>query len=416
MDIKWIGCNPNNYTPGRGGYGKVGGIIIHHAATTDLSAIDATFANPSRQASAHYGIKDGDIHQYVSESDIAWHCGDWYGNEYSVGIEVCNSATGGNWPVSEQSFNTLVKLVANIAKRNGLGRIKFGPDGVYPTLSAHRDWSATACPGDYLYSKMKELEERVNAINYPPAPTVVWESTGTNTLKAKGVGKLVSLPDGKTVKEYADGTIIENIVQKTTVDGVKYYRTEYSKSKGINNGLDSRTFERYEKPAQVEPAPAEQAPAEPTPKPELPAEEPTTPPKEPATPTQEHEDNMDKEHQDNKGDVIAPKEMAGMTTSAREKYLETIEKLDKTVALTTDTAKKIGVTIPMSNKVYDALKKIVCILPLASAFYLSLSQIWGFDFANEVDKTIVLIVNALNGVLGLAVLKSSKDYHKGDVK
>ena len=48
-------ANKANYEVGRAGY-KIKGIVIHHAVTTNISAVDATFANPSRQASAHYTV------------------------------------------------------------------------------------------------------------------------------------------------------------------------------------------------------------------------------------------------------------------------------------------------------------------------------------------------------------------------
>jgi uncharacterized transporter YbjL len=68
----------------------------------------------------------------------------------------------------------------------------------------------------------------------------------------------------------------------------------------------------------------------------------------------------------------------------------------------------------MSNKVYDILKIIaIVILPLVQALYVGLSKIWGFGFGTEIDQTIQLVVAAINTVLGLALVKSSSDYHKG---
>lgn len=73
--------------------------------------------------------------------------------------------------------------------------------------------------------------------------------------------------------------------------------------------------------------------------------------------------------------------------------------------------------IPMSNKVYDILKIVaIVVLPLIQVLYAGLSKIWGFGFGTEVDQTIQLIVGAINTILGLALVKSSTDYHKGDAK
>jgi hypothetical protein len=101
----------------------------------------------------------------------------------------------------------------------------------------------------------------------------------------------------------------------------------------------------------------------------------------------------------------------GLTT---EEWNKIIEKAQKTVELAENTAKKYGVTIPMSNKVYDVLKIIVAvILPVISTLYIGLANIWGFGFGDQVDKTIQLIIAAINALLGMAIVKSSSDYHKG---
>lgn len=100
--------------------------------------------------------------------------------------------------------------------------------------------------------------------------------------------------------------------------------------------------------------------------------------------------------------------------SAKE-YLEIIEKARQSVDLAQDAAQKIGIKIPMSNKVYDVLKVVVAIvLPTLSALYLGLANIWGFGFGEQVDQTIQLIIAVINAVLGIAIVKSSSDYHKGD--
>ena len=67
--IKWIG-SPNHYN-GRLGY-KVTRITLHIMAGY-LTGTDSLFQNPNRQASSTYGIgPNGEIHQYVAESDAPW--------------------------------------------------------------------------------------------------------------------------------------------------------------------------------------------------------------------------------------------------------------------------------------------------------------------------------------------------------
>lgn len=96
-----------------------------------------------------------------------------------------------------------------------------------------------------------------------------------------------------------------------------------------------------------------------------------------------------------------------------DEWNKIIEKAGKTVDLVKDTADKYGLKIPMSNKVYDVLKVVVAIvLPLLSTLYIGLANIWGFGFGEQVDKTIQLIIAAINALLGMAIVKSSSDYHK----
>ena len=59
-------ANGNNYEVGRAEF-KIKGITLHHAVTTSISAVDATFQNPSRRASAQYTVSGKEIHQHVSE-------------------------------------------------------------------------------------------------------------------------------------------------------------------------------------------------------------------------------------------------------------------------------------------------------------------------------------------------------------
>ena len=100
----------------------------------------------------------------------------------------------------------------------------------------------------------------------------------------------------------------------------------------------------------------------------------------------------------------------GLTT---DDWNEIIEKANKTVELASKTASTYGIKVPMSNKVYDVLKVIVAIiLPLVSTLYIGLANIWGFGVGEQFDKTIQLIIAAINALLGMAIVKSSSDYHK----
>lgn len=149
---------------GRAG-NKVNKIVIHHAATTDFDGIARTF-NGTRQASAHYGVgRNNNVDQYVSEDNTAWHAANYPANLTSIGIENVNSSGAPNWDIAPETFNTLVELVRDIARRHGLLPLKVGVN-----LFGHRDFIATACPGQ-LYGRLQELADKVNGGSSAPGPT-----------------------------------------------------------------------------------------------------------------------------------------------------------------------------------------------------------------------------------------------------
>jgi N-acetyl-anhydromuramyl-L-alanine amidase AmpD len=104
--ITWIGCATNNFRPGRPAGQEISAVVIHIIDGSQVGA-DATFLNDalSLVRSAHYSVgHDGAVHQYVKETDTAYHAGviskpSWKGmkktpsggyvnpNYYTIGIE-----------------------------------------------------------------------------------------------------------------------------------------------------------------------------------------------------------------------------------------------------------------------------------------------------------------------------------------
>lgn len=172
---KFIPAPTNEYTVGRAG-GKLNKICIHHAAAFSISTLDNIITSSSRIVTTHYGVSGSEVHQYVRESNAAWHATNWECNKTSIGIETINS-TGrvngrdsdpGSWLVSNDTLNTLIRLVADIAKRNNLGKLVPGKNLVW-----HSMYYATFCPGNYLRSKMQYIADEANKINNPePSYTV----------------------------------------------------------------------------------------------------------------------------------------------------------------------------------------------------------------------------------------------------
>ncbi len=150
-----------NYTVGRSGK-KIKAITIHHmAGVLSAEQCGRIFQDANRQGSAHYGIgNNGEIASYVDENNTAWANSNWNSNCESVTIETSNSSTGGNWLVSDRALNSLIRLVADIAKRNNLGTLVKGKN-----LTWHSMFANTQCPGQYLLSKIDYIISEANKIN-----------------------------------------------------------------------------------------------------------------------------------------------------------------------------------------------------------------------------------------------------------
>lgn len=267
-----VKADPSNYTAGRGGF-KINHITIHHMAGVLTAAqCGAIFARKGRGGSSNYGVgSDGKVGLYVNESDRAWADSNWTSNCTTVSIETSNSATGGNWPVSALTFDKLVLLVADIAKRNGLGRLVPGKN-----LTWHSMYAATACPGDYLRSKMQELADRANAINYPPAPAKPeWKNIEPQEFEAASENTwLYNIVTEARINQYSKGTLI-TLVQSTVWNGTEYLRTQWSKDKGLDNGFKMIDLKKPEPIPTPEPEPEPEPTPEPTPEPEPEPEDPT---------------------------------------------------------------------------------------------------------------------------------------------
>lgn len=153
-------AHSNNYSVGRSGR-KIEKVTIHHmAGVLTAKQCGSIFQNGSRKASANYGVgKDGEIALFVDEANTSYADANWDSNCNSVTIETANNKTGGDWTVSDTVLNSLIKLVADILKRNNLGKAAKGKN-----ITWHSMYSATTCPGNYLKSKMDYIVEEVNKI------------------------------------------------------------------------------------------------------------------------------------------------------------------------------------------------------------------------------------------------------------
>lgn len=163
-------------------------ITIHHCAgNLSVETIGQVFANKSKQASSNYGIgSDGRVGMYVEEKDRSWCSCSGSNDHRAITIEVANCTGAPNWKVSDKAYATLIELVTDICKRNGIEKLiwatsktdrKNHKNGANMTI--HSDFASTSCPGPYLQSKMADIAAQVNAKLAPaPQPTPVPSTDG----------------------------------------------------------------------------------------------------------------------------------------------------------------------------------------------------------------------------------------------
>jgi hypothetical protein len=225
---KYIPASADNYMRGRGGY-KVCKITPHHMACQwSAERCAQSFQVSGRMASANYCIgSDGTIVANVDEENRAWTSSNYYNDCQAITIEIANDNTN-TWTISSKAWNALVNLCVDICKRYGF-RLNY-TGNANGSLTEHRMFAATSCPGPYLHSKMSQLALEVNARldgqtvaptqpSTPNAPSGEKYSAGlpicTNTLSVNCYGT------GKVYKGDWNGTI------GRVIKGAKYpYRVD----------------------------------------------------------------------------------------------------------------------------------------------------------------------------------------------
>lgn len=179
----YTNLSPNCTRPRRG---KIQYITIHCIVGqwTAKQGCDY-FANTKRQASANYVVgKDGSIGLSVDEANRAWTTGgtDSKGNPIRVNgisgadndhsavtIEVASDVFQ-PYAVTDAAYQAVIRLVADIARRNGMKELHWMGDKslvgspAKQNMTAHRWFANKACPGDYLYTRLDDIAAQVNKI------------------------------------------------------------------------------------------------------------------------------------------------------------------------------------------------------------------------------------------------------------
>ena len=260
MTIQWIGANSANYQKGRGGR-QIKYIVLHWVVGR-LEAADATFQDPKRIASAHYGVGDNEIHQYVKDEDTAYHAGNFQVNQESIGIE---HEGGPDLPISEATYFTSATLVADLAKRYAI------PLDI-SNIWLHREIKATQCPGTLDRERIINMAKTINGQGGTMTPSVLVRDV-IKAIYRKMIGR--EIPDGDLANEEAKQpfSVEDTMGRFMSPDFYKLYDLHTSKEvsdsydQGFNDG-------KAQVPISDPTGPPDSPPQDPSP----PGPDPTIPP------------------------------------------------------------------------------------------------------------------------------------------
>lgn len=184
--VNYTKISPNK-TPNRNH--AIDTITIHCVVgQVTVERLGDIFAPTSRQASSNYGVgKDGRIGMYVEEKDRSWCTSNAANDHRAITIEVA-SDTSDPYAVTPAAYESLIKLVADICKRNGIKKLVWSTnknDRVNHlngcNMTVHRDYANKSCPGEYLYSHHQDIANRVNDLLGAKVDTPSTPSKPNNT-------------------------------------------------------------------------------------------------------------------------------------------------------------------------------------------------------------------------------------------
>lgn len=168
-----------NFTPGRVVSGMSYGIdtITLHMVVGHLSlqALANVFKPTSRQASSNYGIDDqGNIGMFVEEKNRSWCSSNRNNDVRAITVEIA-SDTYAPYAMTQGALDGAVKLCIDVCRRNGIKKMIWIPDKEWALarqkklvagegiFTVHRWFDNTSCPGEFLYTYMTTICDRVNA-------------------------------------------------------------------------------------------------------------------------------------------------------------------------------------------------------------------------------------------------------------
>ena len=178
--VSYTRISPNRNSPRNH---KIDTVSIHcYTAQASVEDMGNWLCNPSAEASANYGIgTDGRIGLFVPEGDRSWCSSSSSNDNRAITIECASDRTD-PYAINSKVYNSLIALCVDICKRNGITELKWRADKSLigqvdkQNMTVHRWFKNKACPGEYIYSRLGQIANEVNAKlgakseNYPETP------------------------------------------------------------------------------------------------------------------------------------------------------------------------------------------------------------------------------------------------------
>ena len=166
--VSYTRISPNRTSPRNH---KIDTITIHcYVGQVSVEQAGEEFAPVSKQASCNYCIgKDGRVALIVPEEDRSWCSSNTANDNRAITIE-CASETKHPYAINSKVYESLVKLCADICRRNGIKELKWRGDKSLigqvnlQNMTVHRWFKNKACPGDYIYNRLGQIASEVNTI------------------------------------------------------------------------------------------------------------------------------------------------------------------------------------------------------------------------------------------------------------
>lgn len=260
--ITWVG-SPNHYN-GRNGH-TISHITLHIMVGT-LAGTDSVFQRTG-YASAHYGIGgNGEIHQYVSESDGSWSDANYASNNSTVSIEHEGGMNG--IPCTRACMDASARLCADIARRQSWDHLWY--DGLNGNVWLHREIPGTdhaGCPDlapngldvNYVINKANEILQGGDTMTTAQITEALYTAKGNdgrnifdsviqtrNELKDRATEALYTAKglDGRNIFDSVIQTRYDIAALKTTLAAQATAIETLSKALGANPADIAATVEK----------------------------------------------------------------------------------------------------------------------------------------------------------------------------